>query len=71
MEESNYKEEIAKILIDIAGKPFISRQLNYLSDQGIKDIVICVGHLGDQIKDYIIKLLQDGQRQINLEVTII
>ena len=43
----------AKILIDIAGKPFISRQLNYLSDQGIKDIVICVGHLGHQIKDYI------------------
>ena len=43
----------AKILIDIAGKPFISRQLNYLSDQGIKDIVICVGHQGHQIKDYI------------------
>ncbi len=43
----------AKVLIDVAGKPFISRQLNYLSDQGIKDIVICVGHLGDQIKDYI------------------
>ena len=43
----------AKALIDVAGKPFISRQLNYLSDQGIKDIVICVGHLGNQIKNYI------------------
>ena len=43
----------AKVLIDVAGKPFISRQLNYLSDQGIKDIVICVGHLGNQIKNYI------------------
>ena len=43
----------AKVLIDIAGKPFISRQLNYLSDQGIKDIVICTAHLGEQIKDYI------------------
>ena len=43
----------AKDLIDVAGKPFISRQLNYLSDQGIKDIVICVGHLGNQIKNYI------------------
>ena len=42
-----------KVLIDVAGKPFISRQLNYLSDQGIKDIVICVGHLGNQIKNYI------------------
>ena len=43
----------AKVLIDVAGKPFISRQLNYLSDQGIKDIVICVGYLGNQIKNYI------------------
>ena len=43
----------AKVLIDIAGKPFISRQLNYLRDQGIKDIVICIAYLGEQIKDYI------------------
>ena len=43
----------AKALIDIAGKPFISRQLNHLSEQGIKDIVICTAHLGEQIKDYI------------------
>ena len=43
----------AKVLINVAGTPFISRQLNYLSDQGIKDIVICVGHLGNQIKNYI------------------
>ena len=42
-----------KVLIDVAGKPFISRQLNYLSDQGIKDIVICIAHLGEQIKDYV------------------
>ena len=43
----------AKVLIDVAGKPFISRQLNYLRDQGIKDIVICIAYLGEQIKDYI------------------
>ena len=43
----------AKALIDVAGKPFISRQLNYLRDQGIKEIVICTAHLGEQIKDYI------------------
>ena len=42
-----------KVLIDIAGKPFISRQLKYLSEQGIKDIVICTAHLGEQIKEYI------------------
>jgi|TARA_B100001964_G_scaffold164594_1_gene180671 NDP-sugar pyrophosphorylase family protein len=43
----------AKVLIDIAGKPFISRQLNYLSNQGIKEIFICTAHLGYQIKDYV------------------
>ncbi len=43
----------AKALIDIAGKPFISRQLSYLSNQNIKDIVICTAHLWNQIKDYV------------------
>ena len=54
----------AKALIDVAGKPFISRQLNYLSNQGIKDIVICTAHLGSQIKDYV----GDGLRY-NLKVS--
>ena len=52
-----------KALTDVAGKPFISRQLNYLSNQGIKDIVICTAHLGNQIKDYV----GDGSRY-NLKV---
>ncbi len=42
-----------KALIDIAGKPFISRQLSYLSNQNIKNIVICTAHLGNQIKNYV------------------
>ena len=54
----------AKALIDIAGKPFISRQLNYLSNQKIKEIVICTAHLGNQIKDYV----GDGSRY-NLKVS--
>ena len=43
----------AKALIDVAGKPFISRQLNYLYEQGIKEVVLCIAHFGEQIKDYI------------------
>jgi NDP-sugar pyrophosphorylase family protein len=53
-----------KALIDIAGKPFISRQLSYLSNQNIKDIVICTAHLGNQIKDYV----GDGSKY-NLKVS--
>ena len=44
----------AKALIDVAGKPFISRQLNYLYEQGIKEVVLCIAHFGEQIKDYIL-----------------
>ena len=57
-------ENNPKALIDIAGKPFISRQLSYLSNQNIKDIVICTAHLGNQIKDYV----GDGSR-FNLKVS--
>ena len=42
-----------KALVDVAGKPFISRQLSYLSNQGFKDIVICTAHLGKKIKAYV------------------
>ena len=42
-----------KALMDVAGKPFISRQLTYLSNQGFKNIVICTAHLGKKIKDYV------------------
>ena len=42
-----------KALLDIEGKPFIVRQLEYLSSQNIKKIVICVGHLGNQIQEIV------------------
>lgn len=43
-------ETIPKSLVDVAGKPFLARQLDYLRKQGISSVVLCVGHLGDQIK---------------------
>ena len=42
-----------KALIDVFGKPFISRQLNYLQKQGFNKIVICTGYLGYKIKKYV------------------
>ena len=53
-----------KSLIDVAGKPFISRQLSYLKDQGFQNIVICTAHLGDKIKDYV-----GGGSQYNLNIS--
>jgi NDP-sugar pyrophosphorylase family protein len=44
-------ETIPKALVDVAGKPFIVRQLTYLREQGIRNVVLCIGHLGNMIRD--------------------
>jgi NDP-sugar pyrophosphorylase family protein len=36
-------------LIEVNGQPFIVHQLRLLADRGIRKIVLCVGHLGEQI----------------------
>jgi len=41
---------VPKALIEVAGKPFIFRQLDYLRSQGASDVVLCTGYLGDQIE---------------------
>jgi N-acetyl-alpha-D-muramate 1-phosphate uridylyltransferase len=43
-------ETIPKALVDVAGKPFILRQLDYLKRQGVSRVVLCVGYLSDQIR---------------------
>lgn len=43
-------ETIPKALVDVAGKPFIIRQLQYLHAQGVSEVVLCVGYLGEQIR---------------------
>ena len=43
-------ETIPKALVDVAGTPFIVRQLDYLRRQGTSRVVLCVGFLGDQIE---------------------
>ena len=43
-------EKIPKALVDVAGKPFICRQLEYLREQGASRIVLCTGYLGEQIE---------------------
>ena len=43
-------QKTPKALIKIDKKPFIYYQLNQLSKQGFKKVVICVGYLGDKIK---------------------
>jgi NDP-sugar pyrophosphorylase family protein len=44
---------IPKSMIEVAGQPFIAHQLRFLAHQGIHNIVICAGYLGEQIEAYV------------------
>jgi NDP-sugar pyrophosphorylase family protein len=46
-------EAIPKSLVNVAGHPFIEHQLRLLARQGFHDVVICAGHLGEQIEAFI------------------
>ncbi len=48
--------EVPKPLIEIAGKPILVWQILALKKQGIRDIILAVGYLGEKIKEY----LKDG-----------
>ena len=39
-------------MIPIAGKPFLEHQITVLHQQSIQDIILCVGHLSEQIQNY-------------------
>ena len=42
-------ERVPKSLISIAGRPFIHRQLALLRRRSIRRVVLCLGHLGEQV----------------------
>lgn len=44
---------IPKSLVDVAGKPFILHQLDYLRRQGLTRVVLCLGYLGEQVEDVV------------------
>jgi NDP-sugar pyrophosphorylase family protein len=47
-----------KSLVMVAGHPFIFHQLELLHSQGVRRVVLCVGHLGEQIESAV----GDGRR---------
>ena len=62
--------DIPKCLVPVAGKAFIDWQLDYVSKQGITDIYICSGWLGNKVEDHInahgynnlnINIISDGE----------
>ncbi|MHB1949736.1 MAG: nucleotidyltransferase family protein [Gammaproteobacteria bacterium] len=46
-------ETIPKALIDINGEPFIAHQLRLLRNNGIKEVTLCLGYLGEMVEEYV------------------
>lgn len=44
---------VPKSLLEVAGRPFIDWQLELLAASGIRDVVICIAHLGNLIRDHV------------------
>jgi MurNAc alpha-1-phosphate uridylyltransferase len=51
-------ERIPKILLDVAGRPFVEHQVELLKRNGLSSVVFCLGHLGEQVTE----ALGDGRR---------
>lgn len=51
-------EHLPKALLPVNGVPFAHLQLSWLREQGVRDVVFCIAHLGDQI----VESVGDGGR---------
>ncbi len=45
-------ERIPKSLVEINGEPFLAHQLRLLASRGIRRAVLCIGHMGEMIRDF-------------------
>jgi NDP-sugar pyrophosphorylase family protein len=48
----------AKPMAEVAGRPFLEYLIAHLARHGLREIVICTGYLGDQLRDH----FADGRR---------
>jgi len=43
-------EKVPKALVDVAGRPFLEHQIELLKGNAVTDITLCVGYLGEMIR---------------------
>lgn len=55
---ASVRNDVPKPMIDVCGKPILQYQIECLRDQGITDIILVIGHMGDIIRRY----FGDGQK---------
>ena len=46
-------EKVPKALLPVNGEPFVAHQLRLLAAAGVKHVVLCVGHLGELIQEFV------------------
>jgi MurNAc alpha-1-phosphate uridylyltransferase len=51
-------ERVPKSLLEVAGRPFVDWQLELLAGAGLRQVVLCIAHLGQAIVDHV----GDGSR---------
>lgn len=51
-------KDMPKSMIDINGKPFLERQIELLKKYDFDEIILCIGYLGEKIKDH----FEDGKK---------
>ncbi|HEY1186240.1 MAG TPA: nucleotidyltransferase family protein [Gemmata sp.] len=51
-------QAVPKALVPLAGRPFLDHQFAELHAQGVREVVLCIGHFADQIRAYV----GDGSR---------
>ncbi len=44
---------VPKAMLPVAGRPFVDWQLERLAAAGLRDVVMCIAHLGEQIRDHV------------------
>jgi NDP-sugar pyrophosphorylase family protein len=44
---------VPKSMLEVAGRPFVDWQLEKLASAGYRDVVLCVAHLGEQIRAHV------------------
>lgn len=44
---------VPKAMLEVCGRPFVEWQLELLVASGIRDVVMCIAHLGEPIRDHV------------------
>jgi NDP-sugar pyrophosphorylase family protein len=64
-------ETVPKALLEVAGRPFIDWQLELIARTAITDVVMCVAHLADRIRDHVCDGSKYGLRVTYCEDTLL